>query len=224
MLEIDEVFPIDLDLDNNINQSNLRLRPEYVKIFTKQNSDKISHLSSGSLSYAMEDEEGEKEDLNVAKATQHLKLQYIVRFVEKLDSLSCIPEDSKDLSRILKENGINMRYLGKIIKITKLPYIRIMAEVEAIARCIRNLYREYQKDFLNSFRNNETVSELIREAYSNRTITSMKKIRLNQLKEEEEKASKVNVIDFLNLIFGVSQEFEPFWNIIRESVQKAYDF
>ena len=38
-----------------------------------------------------------------------------------------------------------MRYLGRIIKITQLPYIKTMAEVDAIARVIRQLYCDHQR-------------------------------------------------------------------------------
>ena len=54
-------------------------------------------------------------------------------------------EDSAHLSEVMKRNGINMRYLSKMIKITKLPYIKAMAEVDAVARTIRQLYCDHQR-------------------------------------------------------------------------------
>ena len=93
----------------------------------------------------MDDEEGEKEDINVAKAAQILKVQEIVLFVRKLDNLDIVVADSKELSSAMKRNGINMRYLGKLIKLTHLPYVRVMTEIETIARVIRTIYREHQK-------------------------------------------------------------------------------
>jgi hypothetical protein len=87
----------------------------------------VSHLSAGSLAYSFDDEEGEKDDLIVAKASQMLKLQEIVRFVKRLDNLEEVVEDSAHLSEVMKRNGINMRYLGRIIKITQLPYIKAMS-------------------------------------------------------------------------------------------------
>ena len=97
------------------------------------------------MSYALDDEEGEKEDINVAKAAQILKVQEIVLFVRKLDNLDIVVADSKELSSAMKRNGINMRYLGKLIKLTHLPYVRVMTEIETIARVIRTIYREHQK-------------------------------------------------------------------------------
>jgi len=61
--------------------------------------------------------------------------------VRRLDNLEVIIQNSAHLSAVMKANGINMRYLGRIIKVTQLPYIRVMAEIDAIARTIRNIYR-----------------------------------------------------------------------------------
>jgi hypothetical protein len=108
----------------------------------------------------------------------------------------------------MRENGINMRYLGRIIKITQLPYIRVMAEIDAIARVIRNLYRDHQKEFcLEGFRNNSGISPYIQEAYHPQTKAGMKNIRIKQLRQEEDKYSRANAVDFLNMAFGLSQDF-----------------
>jgi hypothetical protein len=54
----------------------------------------------------------------------------------------------------MKENGINMRYISAIYKLTSLPYIREMITIEAIAREIKKIYRDYQVDFIiDVFRN-----------------------------------------------------------------------
>jgi hypothetical protein len=60
IFDIDEVFPIDLDLENNVNQSNLRIRPEFIDYFIKNNDSKITLLSGGGLTYGFDDEEGER--------------------------------------------------------------------------------------------------------------------------------------------------------------------
>jgi len=64
--------------------------------------------------------------LLIAKASQMMKLQELVLFVRRLDNLDYIIDDSAHLSRVMKKNGINMRYLGRIIKISQLPYIRAL--------------------------------------------------------------------------------------------------
>jgi hypothetical protein len=149
-----------------------------------------------------------------------LKVQEIVRFVRRLDSLEIVVADSKELSTAMKQSGINMRYLGKIIKLTKLPYVRMMAEIEAVARVVRNLYREHQREFTTEhFRTRFDIAPLIEEAFSSRVNVSMRRIRVKQLRQEEDKCSRLNAVDFLNLMFGTSAEFWPFWSIVRDKVR-----
>jgi hypothetical protein len=52
----------------------------------------------------------------------------------------------------------------------------------------------------------------------------MSKIRIKQLRQEEEKQSKLNAVDFLNLIFGISPDFHPFWQIVAARVAALYEF
>ena len=70
----------------------------------------------------------------LAKTSQNLKYHILPNFVKALDKLRFIPLNSNDLKRIMKQNGINMRYLGMVMKLTSLPYIRQMIKVEVIAR------------------------------------------------------------------------------------------
>jgi hypothetical protein len=55
---------------------------------------------------------------------------------------------SEHLKKIMEENGINIRYIPNIYKLTALPYIREMFSVEIVAREIKKIYRDYQKDFV----------------------------------------------------------------------------
>ncbi len=62
------------------------------------------------------------------------------------------------------------------------------------------------------------------EAFHQRTKPNMAKIRIKQLRQEEEKQSKLNAVDFLNLIFGISNDFMPFWQIVKARTAVAYEF
>ncbi len=86
MYDIDEVFPIDLELEENVNQSFIRLRPEFVQKYIDPELEK-TRLTGGSLLYSIEDEEGEKDDVIVAKAAQHFKFVTLYNFVKALDRL-----------------------------------------------------------------------------------------------------------------------------------------
>ena len=145
LLDVREVYPIDLDLEENINQSHVRLRPEFVKTYIDQDQEDQVRLGGGSLTYAYEDEDGMRDDLNLAKASQNLKYKNIPAFVKYLDELKYVPLNSEHLAKIMKSYGINIRYLGMIFKLTSLPYLRQMLKVEAAAREIKKIFRDHQK-------------------------------------------------------------------------------
>jgi hypothetical protein len=50
-------------------------------------------------------------------------------------------------------------------------------------------------------------------------MQSLKKIRFRQLRNAEKEHSVNNAIDFLNLVFGLSPDFKPFWKIIEDNVK-----
>jgi hypothetical protein len=66
-VNIREIFPVDIDLENSINQSTVRIRPEYVREMSED------PLSSGAFLYSIDNADGEVEDLMVAKASQKLR-------------------------------------------------------------------------------------------------------------------------------------------------------
>jgi hypothetical protein len=55
LYDVDEVFPIDLDLNRSVNQENMRLRPEYIRKFIQVDKS-VTNLSAGSLTYSFDDE------------------------------------------------------------------------------------------------------------------------------------------------------------------------
>lgn len=80
----------------------------------------------------------------------------------------------------MKENGINIRYISTIYKLTNLPYIREFIIVEAAAREIKKIYRDYQRDFIfEVFR--ESFKDMVAEAFDKRSMNSLKVIRIRQL-------------------------------------------
>ena len=59
-----------------------------------------------------------------------------------------------------------------------------MCAIEAIGREVKKIYREHQFEFvLNSFRNQK--QELINDAFNEKSMNSLKILRLRQLKDFE---------------------------------------
>lgn len=113
-----EIFPVDIDLENSVNQMHIRLRPEFVHSLNEE------PLSSGAFLYSLDNADGELEDLTVAKASQNLRYRALPEFVKKLDQLHILLIDSKNIIEAMHTNGINMRYMGKIARLTALPYVK----------------------------------------------------------------------------------------------------
>lgn len=121
----------------------------------------------------------------------------------------------------MKQNGINMRYISAIYKLSSLPYIREVMTIEAAAREIKKIYRDYQKEYVIKIYR-ERYSEEISEIFSKESNNSLKQKRKKQLERKEKEESVENAIDFLNLVFGNGQETETFWDLIKKKVKQNY--
>lgn len=53
LLNLREIFPVDIDLENSINQMHVRLRPEFVHSLNEE------PLSSGAFLYSLDNADGE---------------------------------------------------------------------------------------------------------------------------------------------------------------------
>jgi len=53
-------------------------------------------------------------EADLAEAGNYLREAIIPQFVKQLDDLQIIPMDSAEFTDTLHENGINVRYLGKL--------------------------------------------------------------------------------------------------------------
>jgi hypothetical protein len=56
--------------------------------------------------------------------------------------------DSRSITEAIKLNGVNIRYLGKIAKLTELPYVKELMTIEVLARCIKKVWRQQQTEYI----------------------------------------------------------------------------
>lgn len=73
---------MDVDLEKNVDQRTIRMRPEYV--YSGFHSEP---LSGGAFLYSIDDPEGEEEDVQVGKASYLLSHQILPKFVQRLNNL-----------------------------------------------------------------------------------------------------------------------------------------
>ncbi|KAJ5074990.1 clustered mitochondria protein [Anaeramoeba ignava] len=79
-------------------------------------------------------------------ARDHLYSYSLPKFISKMDNLEVIVVDSQKLKDQLHLHGINIRHLGVLANLTKIPHVRQLLVIEMIARvCKKSLYEQLRK-------------------------------------------------------------------------------
>jgi hypothetical protein len=65
----------------------------------------------------------------------------IPNFVKELDMLEMLLIDSQTVTKEMHSRGINIRYLGVVAELTKLPHVRDTMVVEMVARAAKEILR-----------------------------------------------------------------------------------
>jgi hypothetical protein len=168
----------------------------------------------------------------VAKASQNLRYETLQQFVKKLDRLDILLIDSKNIIEAVHTNGINMRYLGKIAKLTELPYIKELMQIEVISRCIKKIFRQQQTEYIeHGFHDSfpELYKQIEKEVdkrqggRNQEAESAYLKIKKKELTEKFTIIAKQMAIDFLNLVFGSSHETYAFWEIVKTKALEQYE-
>lgn len=75
----------------------------------------------------------------------------LASLVEELENLDCTFTNSKELSLLMHSLGINMRYLGSLVELSKRDWLRSMLLSEIVARSAKYiLWFDLQESTLNS--------------------------------------------------------------------------
>lgn len=104
-------------------------------------------LSPGSFLTPINSEDQEKDDINTMKASSMLRNEVIPKLVQLLDKLTIVPVDSPTLSSIFHQNGVNMRFLGKLANTCLLPHLKEIAIVEMVARTSKKVLNNHWVEF-----------------------------------------------------------------------------
>ena len=76
--------------------------------------------------------------------------EVIPAMVASLDRLTVVPVDSPTLTRIFHDNGVNMRFLGRLAKLSQLPHLKEIALIEMIARTLKKVLNHHWVEFANT--------------------------------------------------------------------------
>jgi hypothetical protein len=182
--------------------------------------------------------DSEVNDDEVAEVSRKLLDDVIPSFVAELDSMTRLPCDSHELSAEMHAAGINMRYLGRIASLTKLPHVRELAEIEMIARVAKHvlIVRVFRlvmvstlagcaslvlcvqaplRKLMDSLPSKETT------AFLNPSAAYAAQSHIMVAKREVQGV----IIDFLNLLLGTGPKSDEYWRqIIEPCVQSIFSY
>jgi hypothetical protein len=142
--------------------------------------------------------------LKAIEASRLIETYWIPQLVERLNSVELMFVDSYSIKTTLQEMGINVRYLHRIYEKTTLPYIREIVLTEALARTIKKEFRQALADLA------EELPELQQASRNTKEYL----VLMGEKKVEGERRYNAFALDYLNLVFGNTEETRQFWRII----------
>ena len=191
------------------------LRPELVQLYsTSLSSDSFSSILNKPQNDASAAllSDAEPADVDCGNASRYLRTVRIPEFVAMLDTLSLFPYESHTLTKAMHAHGINIRYLGHIVRRTKLPHIKELCLCEMIARTAKDILNENQrKQIVEAHRH---VMQLVNDlAKQGRHLNDDAMAQLLEYNVAVVDDANRNVVDFFNLTLGSpsSIENELFW-------------
>jgi tetratricopeptide (TPR) repeat protein len=204
------------------------LRSELVQSYnTSLSSDSFSSIlnkpqneASGALL-----DDAEPSDVDCGNASRYLRTVRIPEFVAMLDTMTLFPYESHTLTKAMHAHGINLRHLGSVASLTKLPHIKELCVCEMIARTAKDILNENQrKQIIDSRRH---VMQLISDlANQGRHLNDDAMVQLLEYNVAVTDDATRNVIDFFNLILGSSKSSEEnhlFWkNVLVPRLSKKF--
>ena len=192
-MNLARLFPLDLPEPGAAEALTNVLRPEFVRAFNVPMSSDAFNASLGDT------EDQEQNDMDVAKASQHLREVVIPRLVGHLDSLEEFPLDGAALVRVMHRHGVNVRHLGRIAEMTALPHVRDTAVIEMVARVCKHIL--------------------------NRSLRALARFARDQPGVAGHDKAPGCITDFFNLVLGHGDEASRFWDeVIAPAVVAKFKY
>ena len=203
------IFPIERRL-RNIKYHMYRFRPEFMKMYDQELNPDTHEAKNMSKKI-------ENLVLDAGDASKYFKNQVLPNLQKTLDKMVSVPMDSHCITRIFHSNGVNMRFLGEICKITKLPHIKELCISEMIARSAKRIVNHKTAQFILVAR--QSVDEVEERPYMK--ITQNKRELIDMVDRDLKKI----IVKVLNLIFGRSEASIDFWRtVLKSQVQLDFSF
>ncbi|KAJ5070037.1 clustered mitochondria protein [Anaeramoeba ignava] len=177
LLNVEKFFPNEKSKSKSIEIKNLkenvvnRIRPELLVDIIKNNTN-----------------QNENDDISQI-ASDYLFSNTLPNFILQTDDLKIIPLDSEELKKEMHKNGINMRHLGVLANLTKIPHVRQLLMIDMIARiCKKILFQQLRKT-------SKRIKNIESKEFPNLEVTEFDK-KIMDSKEETETISNQKQIVF----------------------------
>lgn len=209
MMNLAKASPPDLPLPKTNQILTHQLRPEFVQLYNKPlSADAFRNNVRDMVDAPANDEE-------CIDASTHLRKHTIPAFVAALDALSVTPTESYSLTSEMHERGINIRYLGYIFELTKLPHVKGMVLSEATARVAKHILSQAARAI-----SRKAKAEMSQAEQRGRSRDEDFQEHNNKLRA----SIATSILDFLNLLMGASEETDVFWEkMVLPLVQSKFN-
>ncbi|KAF3773225.1 Clustered mitochondria protein, partial [Nymphaea thermarum] len=174
----------------------------------------------------------------VEKAGSYLVDVVIPKFVKDLNTLEVSPMDGQTLAEALHAHGINVRYLGKIAKMTKhLPHIWDLCVTEIIVRSAKHILKDILRQcedhdlgftmsqFLNCFLGHD-VTSTVKNNISNMRSRAARKVSReptqNSLKGQRNSSNAATALKHHVAYAHITSEVV--WSGIEDFAKHKYQF
>jgi hypothetical protein len=135
-------------------------------------------------------------------AGTYLQEVVIPSAVNKLDLLTSLPIDSYSLTEFLHCQGINMRYLGSMYKLSKCVHVRSLLLTEAVGRSCKLFINQTLRNIARRGRGESLVAEQRQRSKIGNFVEHQGQILV---------CKRNALIDIFNIIFGAGPHSTSFW-------------
>lgn len=149
MFKFVDMFPNDLDDKTSLTLQSipdpaLVFRPEFTQSYDQFLSADCLKLNTKFARFPHEDKE------NLRQASEFLKNRVIIELVAQLNDLTLLPKDCMELTRVMHEHGVNIRYLHHIYVLTPCQHVKDLCLTAMTARTIKNMMNQRLADLVLS--------------------------------------------------------------------------
>jgi tetratricopeptide (TPR) repeat protein len=146
---------------------------------------------------------------NTLFAWKTLHATTLVDVAKNLDLLFFIPLDSYGLTHYIHSYGVNVRKLGLLYLLCKLPFLKQLILCEIIARSCKVLLGHTLRNISRKFAA-ESMVAVLRGRSSNADFTEVQEVTNN--------ARKAAVVDIFNIVLGSGANSGSFWSGILADI------